>query len=96
MPELKPVNNAGCDPCGFTMVCAITLGLQWRLYFSDLQGDKATGDRKAATIRSHMRIHMNAGNDIETPVQTRDAILSCGGVPAVNVVFCECASCEQS
>ena len=41
-----------------------------------------------------MRIHLNAGNDIETPVQTRDAILSCGGVPAVNVVFCECVSFE--
>ena len=34
----------------------------------------------------------------ETPVQTRDAVLSCGGVPAVNVVFCECVevSCEPS
>ena len=38
------------------------------------------------------------GNDIETPVQTRDAVLSCGGVPAVNIVFCECVevSCEPS
>ena len=38
------------------------------------------------------------GNDIETPVQTRDAVLSCGGVPAVNNVFCECVevSCERS
>ena len=45
-----------------------------------------------------MRIHLNAGNDIETPVQTRFAIPSCGGVPAVNFVFCECVevSCEPS
>ena len=32
MPELMTVyyrqDNAGCDPCGFTMVCAIILGLQ--------------------------------------------------------------------
>ena len=32
MPELKTVyyrqDNAGCDPCGLTMVCAIILGLQ--------------------------------------------------------------------
>ena len=32
MPELKTVyyrqDNAGCDHCGFTMVCAIILGLQ--------------------------------------------------------------------
>ena len=31
MPELKTVDyrqgNAGCDHCGFTMVCAIILGL---------------------------------------------------------------------
>ena len=45
-----------------------------------------------------MRIHLNAGNDIETPVQIRDTILSSGGVPAVNVVLCECVevSCEPS
>ena len=69
--------------------------------FSDLQeatSCKAAGDRKAATIKSHMRIHLNAANDIETPVQMRDAILSCRGVPAVNVVLCECVevSCESS
>ena len=45
-----------------------------------------------------MRIHLNAGNDIETPVQIRDAILSSGGVPTVNVVLCESVevSCEPS
>ena len=74
---------------GFTMVCAIILGLLQRLDFSDLQGGKAAGDRKVAAIKSHIRVHLNAGNDIETPVQTRVAILSCGGVPAVNFVFCE-------
>ena len=49
-------------------------------------------------MKSDMRIHLNAGNDIETLVQMRDAILSCGGEPAVNVVFCECVevSCESS
>ena len=107
MPDLKTVyyrqDNAGCYHCGFTLVCAKILGLQSgvsikRLDFSDPQGGKAACDRKAATIKSHMRIHLNAGNDIETPVQMRDAILSCGGVPAVNVVLCECVevSCELS
>ena len=49
-------------------------------------------------MKSHMRIRLNAGNDIETLVQLRDAILSCGGEPVVNVVFCECVevSCESS
>ena len=107
MPDLKTLyyrqDNAGCYHCGFTLVCAEILGLQSgvsikRLDFSDPQGGKAACDRKAATIKSHMRIHLNAGNDIETPVQIRDAILSCGGVPAVNVVLCECVevSCELS
>ena len=107
MPELKTVyyrqDNAECYHCGFTLVCAKILGLQYavnikRLDFSDPQGGKAACDRKAATIKSHMRIHLNAGNDIETPAQMRDAILSCGGVPAVNVVLCECVevSCEPS
>ena len=36
-----------------------------------------------------MRIYLNAGNDIETPEQMRDAILSSGGVPGVNVALCE-------
>ncbi|PFX13340.1 hypothetical protein AWC38_SpisGene22581 [Stylophora pistillata] len=36
-----------------------------------------------------MRIYINAGNDIETPEQVRDTILSSGGVPGVNVALCE-------
>lgn len=107
MPELKTIyyrqDNAGCYHCGFTLVCAQVLGLQYgvnvkRLDFSDPQGGKAACDRQAATIKSHMRIHLNAGNDIETPAQMRDAIVSCGGVPAVNVVLCEYVevSCEPS
>ena len=36
-----------------------------------------------------MRIHLNSGNDIETPTQMKDAILSSGGVSAVNVTLCE-------
>ena len=36
-----------------------------------------------------MRIHLNSGNDIETSAQMVDAILSSGGVPAVNITLCE-------
>ena len=36
-----------------------------------------------------MRIYLKAGNDIETLEQMRDAILSSGGVPGVNVALCE-------
>ena len=40
-------------------------------------------------MKSHMRIHLNSGNNIETPDQMKDAILSSGGVPSVNVTLCE-------
>ena len=61
-----------------------------RLDFSDPQGGKGPCDRKAAAIKLHMRIHpLNSGNDIETPTQMKDAILSSGGVSAVNVTLCQ-------
>lgn len=98
IPKLESVyyrqDNAGCYHCGANMVCARVLGEQFgvtikRLDFSDPQGGKGPCDRKAATIKSHMRIHLNSGNDIETPAQMVDAILSSGGVPAVNISLCE-------
>ena len=98
IPQLKFVyyrqDNAGCYHCGATIVSARVIGEQFgvtikRLDFSDPQGGKGPCDRKAATIKSHMRIHLNSGNDIETPTQMRDAILSSGGVSAVNVTLCE-------
>lgn len=98
MPGLKTVyyrqDNAGCFHCGTTFVCAAALGNEEgvkirRLYFSDPQGGRAACDWKAATIKSHMRIYLNAGNDIDTPERMRDAILSSGGVSGVNVVLCE-------
>ena len=98
IPKLESVyhrqDNAGCYHCGATIVCARVIGEQYgvtikRLDFSDPQGGKGPCDRKAATIKSHMRIHLNSGNDIETPTQMKDAILSSGGVSAVNVTVCE-------
>ena len=98
MPSLKYVfyrqDNTGCYHCGATISCARVLGLHddvsiKRLDFSDPQGGKGSCDRKAATIKSHMKIHFNSGNDIESPAQMKDAILSSGGVPAVIVTRCE-------
>ena len=98
IPQLEFVyyrqDNAGCYHCGATIIGARVIGEQYgvtikRLDFSDPQGGKGPCDRKAATIKSHMRIHLNSGNDIETPTQMKDAILSAGGVSAVNVALCE-------
>ena len=56
--------------------------------FSDPQGGKGSCDRKAATIKSHMAIHLNSGHDIESVSQMQEAIESFGGVPGVKAVLC--------
>ena len=53
--------------------------------FSDSQSGKGPCDRKAATIKSHMRIYVNAGHDIETASQLMTAIESSGGMAGVSM-----------
>jgi len=45
-----------------------------RLEFSDAQGGKVPCDRKAASIKSHMKIHLNQGSNIETAKEMVDGI----------------------
>ena len=59
-----------------------------RLDFSDAQSGKDPCDRKAASIKSHMKIHLNQGSNIETVKEIIDAIQSSGGVPGVDVSLC--------
>jgi len=96
MPQLRSVfyrqDNAGCYHGAATILCAHVLGQRHgvtikRLDFSDPQGGKGACDRKAATIKSHMRIFLNAGNDIESPEQMIQAILSSGGIPALHLTL---------
>lgn len=101
IPSLKTVSyrqdNAGCYRCGATILGApkasqfheVTVK---RLDFSDPQGGKGACDRKAATIKAHMRVHLNEGNDIENASQMVDAMKSSGGVPGLNVTLCEIPS----
>lgn len=98
MPSLESVfyrsDNAGCYHCASTIVGAKVLGNKAgvalkRMDFSDPQGGKGACDRKAATIKSHMQIYLNAGNDIETAVQMKAAIESSGGVPGVVVTLAD-------
>ena len=53
--------------------------------FCDSQAGKDACNRKAAAIKSHMKIYLNSGNNIESAEEMRDAILSSGGLPSVNV-----------
>ena len=98
MPGLSTVNyrndNAGCYHSGPTIVCCQALGKKEgvslrRLDFSDPQGGKGPCDRKAATIKNHMRLHLDSGNDIETAEQMFQAMTSSGGVPSLSVILCE-------
>ena len=95
VPNLASVyyrqDNAGCYHCGATIVCARVLGEQFgvsikRLDFSDPQGGKGPCDRKAVTIKSHLRVHLNSGSDIKTPAEMSDAILSSGECPGLTLL----------
>ena len=98
MPNLQTINyrqdNAGCYHSGPTILCVAQLGEKIgvkvkRLDFSDPQGGKGACDRKAAAIKTHMNSYVNSGNDIETPLQMYDAMVSSGGIPSLSVTLCE-------
>ena len=98
MPTQKTViyrqDNAGCYRSKATIIGAskatqvhgVTVK---RLDFSDPQAGKGACDRKAATIKAHMRIHLSKGNDIENAAQMVDAMRSSGGVSGLHVALCE-------
>ena len=48
------------------------------LDFSDPQGGKGSCERKAASLKSHMRVHLNQGSNIETSKEMVDVIQSSG------------------
>ena len=95
--QLKTVfyrqDNAGCYHCGATIVGASFAGCcsgvsVKRMDVSDPQGGKGTCDRKAAAIKSHMRVYLNQGSNIDTAKEMVDAIQSFAGVPGVDVILC--------
>ena len=57
--------------------------------FSDPQGGKGACDRKAATIKAHIKVHLNEEHDVETASQMADAMHSSGGVPGLCVRLCD-------
>ena len=98
MPTLRFVyyrqDNAGCYRSGNTILGAVKAGEACgitvrRLDFSDPQGGKGACDRKAATIKAHIKVHLNEGHDVETASQMVDAMQSSGGVPGLSVRLCD-------
>ena len=87
-------DNAGCYRSGNTILGAVKAGeargiIVRRLDFSDPQGGKGACDRKAATIKAHIKVHLNEGHDVETASQMVDAMQSSGGVPGLCVRLCD-------
>ena len=85
-------DNAGCYHCGASIAGARLIGKDTGVFvrcmdFSDPQGGKGACDRKAASIKSHMKIHLNTGNNIETGREMVAAMLSSGGIPGVNATL---------
>ena len=58
-----------------------------RVDFSDTQGGKGTCDRKAATVKGHVRRYTNEGHDVLTAEDFKKAILSFGGIDGVRVAL---------
>jgi hypothetical protein len=56
MPQLKSVKFHNVDI---------------RMDFSDPQGGKGPCDRKAATVKNHLRSSLNSGNDISNAAQIK-------------------------
>ena len=97
MPQLQSVyywqDNAGCYHCGNTIALVPMVGQLHgmtvkRIYFCDPQGGKGACDRKSAAIKSHRKVYLNSGNNIETADDMKEAILSFGGMPSVRVTSC--------
>ena len=85
-------DNAGCyHSAGMVMACHLmeaSTGVKIRrVDFSDPQGGKGPCDRKAATVKAHVRRFVNEGNDVLTAENLRDAVLSNGGVRGVRVTL---------
>ena len=74
--------NTGIDVC--------------RVDFSDPPGGKGACDRKAATIKAHVRRYVNEGHDVQNAEQLQTAILSNGGVTGIRVAVVDAAvsACE--
>lgn len=96
-PELERVHlrqdNASCYHNALTIFAAYQAAKKNNLHlksmdFSDPQGGKGSCHRKAATIKSHMAVYLNSGNDIDTPAQTKEAMESFGGIPGLNINLC--------
>ncbi|XP_078380246.1 uncharacterized protein LOC144663200 [Oculina patagonica] len=104
-PELTTAffrnDNAGCYHYSALLAACRSMGAATgitvsRVDFSDPQGGKGPCDRKAATIKGHVRRFVNEGHDVQTSKDLETAILSAGGFPEIRVVRVDSLGIEES
>lgn len=104
-PELSVAyfrqDNAGCyHSVALLSSCpkiSLRTGIQIkRVDFSDPQGGKGACDRKAATVKGHVRRYINEGHDVETGEDFKNAVLSHGGLNGVRVALVDSVKSDIS
>ena len=103
-PELTTAflrqDNAGCyhsaEMLGSCAHMKLSTGIEvQRVDFSDPQGGKGPCDRKAATVKAHVRRYINKGHDVLNATDLKNAMLSNGGIRDVRVVLVDASSSER-
>ena len=87
-------DNAGCYHCAFLVLSLPSLGQRvgiWiaRYEFSEAQAGKDICDRQAAALKSHIRRHINEGNDVKTANDMKAASDSHGGIKGCSSAVCK-------
>jgi len=67
-----------------------------RVDFSDLQGGKGPCDRKAATIKAHVRRFINEGHDVQTALDFKEVMLSNGGIEGTRIFVADASTVRDS
>ena len=103
-PELTTAflrqDNAGCyhsaEMLGRCAHMKLSTGIEvQRVDFSDPQGGKGPCDRKAATVKAHVRRYINEGHDVLNATDLKNDMLSNGGIRDVRVVLVDASSSER-
>ena len=93
-------DNAGCyNSVARVSACRLIAGKTGirvkRVDFSDPQGGKGACDRKAATVKAHVRRYVNEGYNVVTAQEFHDTMLSHRGINSVRVALVTTSS-DQS
>ena len=104
-PELTTAffrsDNAGCYHNSTMLAACRSMGAATgitlsRVDFSDPQGGKGPCDRKAATIKAHVRRFINEGHDVQTAEDLETAMLSAGGLTGVRVALVDSLGIKEN